>query len=100
MQITIEQGCVTVTRLPGDKRIAKESTFWYALQKKLNQDSGQWYRIRPHKFALTSMPFALREGRQRKRNRAIIDRDYAIRCPQESYNRRAPVHLDLITLEG
>ena len=102
MQVQITDRRVIVTREPGAPRIGRESTFWHHLQRALNegepQNARRWYRVRPHKFALTSMPFALRQGPNRKRNESIIDGDYMLRAAHTAYNA-GQVQLQAFILE-
>lgn len=94
MIIDINQHSVHVRRNSGE-RVKNEANFWYHLQRQLNAqaDGDRWVRVRPHKWAMTSMPFALRLGPDRNRNNFVLDNDYAIRCPAKAYNSHAVVLL-------
>jgi hypothetical protein len=103
MKIEEVDRTLIVTREPGAKRVKNEANFWYELQRLLNSKGTQprlrWYRIRPHKFAMTSMPFALRQGPNRKKNEAIIDNNHMIYDAAERFNAGEQVVLARFVLE-
>ena len=97
MQITEEKGGVlAVTR--GSARGAKdESHFWFLLREEMRKASPDWKKIR-EPFTLSAMPYALRLGRRYTRNWFIVDSDYCIRCPKETYNAGRTVYLSRVQL--
>lgn len=107
MKIETTQHALTVTRADSPKVRASgytgsaEAAFWRRLCAELNRDlstKDRWYLVRPCTFALTSMPYALRLGINRKSNLMILDNDYAIRLPSEPYNDGRPVSLAVQTV--
>ncbi len=81
-----------------DKRAATEAHLWGMVRDALNDDGNTnryvWTLTRPHKYALTGMPFALSRGRNR--DEMVLDSDYAIRDVRALYNTGNPVTLTYI----
>lgn len=100
MKATLNPTHVLVTRSPDDKRARTEAHFWGMLRDELNESyQGEqrytWVLFRPHKEALTSMPFGLSRGPNREE--MITDDNYALRQPHQEYNKREPVRLTRLT---
>lgn len=101
MIVTTSRNEITVTRGPNDPRASTEANFWYQLSKAMPKNAlGRWMRVRPNKFAMTGMPFALRLGRNKKRNLMILDNDYMLRQAHQPYNKREPVRLASSVVES
>ena len=100
MKVDFHSNHIVVSRDNG-ARANNESHFWHLLSRYINSQQcpvewvkqGKWYRIHPHKFAMTSMPHALRLGKNAKSNKFILDNDYAIRNPATTFNRGGEVTL-------
>ena len=76
-----------------------EAAFWRTLRDKLNTalapHAPHWRIVRPCQWALTGMPYALRLGANRSRNMMILDNDYMLRTPDETYNNGGEVRLSI-----
>ncbi len=100
MKVTIEGQRLTITREPSDKRIKTESELWYRLRNWFqNEKSRTWVKIR-NPGALSSMPYALREGPHKKVNQMVIDPDYMIRCPAISFNTEGEAVLCICNVDS
>jgi hypothetical protein len=95
MQVSQTKHSVEVSRKPGAKRARTEAHFWGMVRDAMNDDSyGHkqcWELTRPHKYSLTSMPFALHRGRNKEE--MVTDNDYATRDVRALYNKGETVTL-------
>lgn len=93
-------GCrVTVSRTKADQRAKSESEFWYRLRNEFRKrQSMAWVKVR-QPGALTSMPYGLREGPNRRVNNMVVDCNYALRCLAIAFNQFKEVELQLLAVE-
>lgn len=87
---------VSVLRTKGSKRARTEAHFWGMVRDALNDSTAGehrycWVLTRPHKYAMTSMSFALSRGRNREE--MIVDNHYAVRDVRALYNAGETVEL-------
>lgn len=96
MRAQLYKTFASVTREPGAKRARTEAHFWGMVRDALNEEhQGEhrycWALTRPHRYALTSMPFALHRGRNNEE--LVIDNDYATRDVRALFNAGHEVRL-------
>ena len=89
MKIEAGKTRLTLTREPGDKRIAHESTVTHHMRRLLNErDGGGWTRFYPNRVGLTSC----RQGLQnRKLGLAYWHERYAIEDAAQEFNKQGRV---------
>lgn len=91
MILRFDQGGLTVTREASDKRIPKESTFYYYVVQQLRNQGYDVVRQVPSKDGhLTGAPFYIRE---RKGEWALFHNEYAIVSAHEEFNKRRSIRL-------
>lgn len=100
MKIKIDNHNLIVIREHLDKKIYKESTFFYKVKLELIKLGYDVIYKNPsketHFWHLTSMPFYIRGRKINDNTPMIIDNYSAIRFVYEPYNKEGQVSLDII----